>query len=469
MMKSFLHSKKGVALIAVLWAVAVMGVITMLLSRQSNLSLKINRNVMQSSQAMLLAEAGVYRAIGELVVDAESTTSDSRNESWFDNQSMFMDIQLGDGVFRLVHPNLETVNSSHYGIMDECSKININVAAKAQLMQLEMMTEEIADAVLDWRDDDSQPQPMGAENQYYNGLTEPYNAKNGLFDSVEELLLVKGVTIDLLYGEDINQNGALDAPENDGADHYPNDNSDGTLRRGWYPYLTIYSYEKNVDGSGAGRLNLNDANKEAMQEKFNGILEENEIDSIIAAREQNNFQSVGDLLDVQLTTQTSGGENNNGRGRNNGGENRGNNRNNNRGGNNNRNQNQGKLSPDKVKQIIDKVTISGESNLTGRINLNTAPESVIKTLLTENPDVVTNIIQERTNKGAFDSIGDLLDVNGVTEDIFKRIANNVCVKSSVFSVRSIGYMPKTSAYKEVMALIDRGVDPPQIRYWKVLR
>lgn len=434
-----ISNKKAVALIAVLWAVVVMGTITLLLSRQSNLSLKINRNVMHSSQAMLLAEAGVHRAIAELVFDAENSTNDNQSEIWFDSQDSFYDQELGDGVYRLVHPDMETVNAQHYGIMDECSKLNINVVTKAQLMQLELMTEEIAEAIIDWRDEDSDQQPMGAEDAYYNGLTEPYNAKDGLYDSVEELLLVKGVTTGLLYGEDFNQNGALDTPENDGADHYPNDNSDGTLRRGWYPYLTVYSYAPNVDGEGESRINLNDASEDDLKEKFNGVLEENEIQSIVSARDENNFESIGDLFDVQLTAQNSGGGNN------------------------------GELSSDKVKQILDQVTISGEDRLSGRINLNTASEIVIKTLFPDNPEVVTKITEARNQEGGIESFSDLFDINEFTEDLFKQVANQICLKSSTFKVRSIGYLPDTGSYKEVSALIDRGMDPPEIRYWKVIR
>ncbi len=443
------HSSNGIALIAVLWVVAVMGTITLLYSRQTNLSLKINRNVMKTSQAMMLAEAGVHYAIGELMLDAETNGYDSRNDTWFDNQSLFYDVSLGEGVFRLVHADLEEVNAEHYGIMDESAKLNINVATKQQLMQLEFAEEDVVEAILDWRDENDDQRPLGAENMYYNGLSEPYNAKNGKFDSLDELLLVKGMTVDILYGEDVNQNGTLDVPENDGADNFPNDNSDGKLRRGWRPYLTFYSYEENVDLEGNSRINLNDADKEAMQSQLGEVLDETDIDSIIAARDENNFESIGDLFDVQLTVQTSSG--NNGRG----------------GGNN---QNQETLDSGKIKQILDQVTVSGEDKLWGRININTAPKTVLQCLLPENPDAVEGIIEYReSGEQAFDSLADLLEVDGIDEDTFKDLVNDISIKSSVFSVRSIGYLQQSQAYKEVSALIDRGENLPQIRYWKVIR
>ena len=68
-------------------------------------------------------------------------------------------------------------------------------------------------------------------------LDQPYRCKNGPLDSIEELLLVKGVTMGLLFGNDRNRNGVLDPDEDDGS---------GVLDRGWAAYLTIHSREQNV-------------------------------------------------------------------------------------------------------------------------------------------------------------------------------------------------------------------------------
>src|SRR6185295_13171549 len=51
----------------------------------------------------------------------------------------------------------------------------------------------IVDGILDWVDRDDNPHVNGAESDYYQGLTPPYNAKNGPFDDISELLLTKGV------------------------------------------------------------------------------------------------------------------------------------------------------------------------------------------------------------------------------------------------------------------------------------
>ena len=61
--------------------------------------------------------------------------------------------------------------------------------------------EEIVDAILDWRDADHIKRLNGAERDYYRSAR-GYDPKDGFFDSVQELLLVKGVTADLFYGID---------------------------------------------------------------------------------------------------------------------------------------------------------------------------------------------------------------------------------------------------------------------------
>jgi general secretion pathway protein K len=52
----------------------------------------------------------------------------------------------------------------------------------------------VADAVVDWLDNDDVPRVGGAESPYYSGLPYPYRAKNDLFDTVDEVRLVRGVT-----------------------------------------------------------------------------------------------------------------------------------------------------------------------------------------------------------------------------------------------------------------------------------
>jgi type II secretory pathway component PulK len=153
-----------------------------------------------------------------------------------------------------------------FGITPETSKLNLNTATDEQLSRLftplllEMGLENAADivnAILDWRDGDSTTRQGGAENDYYNTLRPPFNAKNNRFDTVEELLLVKGVTAAILFGEDVNRNGILDSNEDDGETTYPvYDNADGVLNRGIAPFLTVFARDIETALDNKPRINL---------------------------------------------------------------------------------------------------------------------------------------------------------------------------------------------------------------------
>src|SRR5437016_5100006 len=130
-----------------------------------------------------------------------------------------------------------------FGVIDEAGKINLNALMKLDssgkilhdvLLNLPNMTEDIVNCIIDWMDADDDPQPNGAESDYYQNLPNPYRPKNGPLDTLEELLYVKGVTPELLYGNDRNRNGILDPDEDDGS---------GTLDPGWQAYLTVATRE----------------------------------------------------------------------------------------------------------------------------------------------------------------------------------------------------------------------------------
>ena len=59
------------------------------------------------------------------------------------------------------------------------------------------------DAIIDWLDydDGDAEEPEGAESEYYLGLESPYACKNGPMTCIEELLLIKGITPELYFGD----------------------------------------------------------------------------------------------------------------------------------------------------------------------------------------------------------------------------------------------------------------------------
>jgi len=153
-----------------------------------------------------------------------------------------------------------------FSLVDETSKLNLNTATLEMLEMLPRMTPELAAAIIDWRDSDSNVTQGGAESETYMRLQPPYNCKNAPFETVDELRLVYGATLDILYGEDTNLNGALDFNENDGSVSLPDDNRDSRLDPGIFEYVTVYTRQPT-----AGRVNLTTGGNQLrglLQQKF---------------------------------------------------------------------------------------------------------------------------------------------------------------------------------------------------------
>jgi general secretion pathway protein K len=154
-----------------------------------------------------MAEGGVQRAVTELIYKqdarvqqvrktllSQEASSDNNNKEW-----------VADG---RSYPLLFNQGTCDIRIMSEAGKLNINLVSEATLRkiigQLGLEGEArdvVVDSILDWRDPDDFSRLNGAENDYYQSLKEPYYSKNGNLDSIEELLLVRGVTPDLYYGK----------------------------------------------------------------------------------------------------------------------------------------------------------------------------------------------------------------------------------------------------------------------------
>ncbi len=444
--------RNGFVLIAVLWVVIFVGLIGLGFHNTSFLELKMTRNLLEQTRAQAMADSGVQRAIAELRSDESENKWDSLKDTWADNSVAFQEAEVTDGSYFTVYKDsLKNDGRPGYGLVDEESKININTVDEKTLLRLPGMTQERVDALLDWRDGDDNARSSGAESSYYLELPDPYSPRNGPFSTLDELLLVKGFDRKYVLGEDWNGNGVLDPAENDGEKNAPPDNADGKLDRGPLRYMTLWSYDKNQDGDGKQRININKAEENDLKERLGSDLSDSEIKAVIKFREdkktggekrgnneggsgekrregeQNAFENIADLMNASV-------------------------------------------SKEKFIAVSDKITVTDDKVLPGRINVNTAPKEVLQCLFSkEQESLVEKIIDRREKQGAFEKIGDLLNVSGVEVDVFKRIEPHLCVRSNVFSMRSLGYREKSKALALTEAIIDRGAAPVAVKYWRNLR
>ncbi len=199
-----MKKKRASVLISTLWVLSFLSVFAVNLAYTTRNQLHYARHLQNRVKAYYLAKAGIEKAISEVISDADGKM-DGFNDSWANNEELFKDKPFGEGFvtisYQLQVESGEDESMTIYGVMDESSKININSAPVEVLSTLmervgEATVDEstnIAGAIQDWRDADIVVTLGGAENKYYQGLDIPYECKDGRFQVLEELLLVKGM------------------------------------------------------------------------------------------------------------------------------------------------------------------------------------------------------------------------------------------------------------------------------------
>ncbi len=201
------RQQKGMALVLVLWILMLLTVLAFEFSLMTRTEAKVTLNQRESMEAYYLARAGIYKAIAELSRPVIREPDDEEED--FTNLNSLPDAEpleapwMTDG-----RPYQVTLGNgtAEVRIFDEGGKININEANGSTLrelfstLRLDRGISGMVDPILDWRDLDSIYHRNGAEDIYYLALPEPYHAKNGPFDTMDELLWVKGMTADMFYG-----------------------------------------------------------------------------------------------------------------------------------------------------------------------------------------------------------------------------------------------------------------------------
>lgn len=256
----------------------------------------------QNIQAKWLVDAGIDVARVHLLQPHEQRMSaggDYDNPTIFQAANVITDPNPNlTGNFTLIAPNLDSDGFTagfRYGLEDESSRLNLNSlviadtyatnGGREMLMSLPGMTVDIADAIMDWIDEDDDTREFGAEFDYYQSLGSPYEPNNGPFNTVEELLLVRGVVPELLFGADINRNGQIDTHEEPArqrvqellslANSTSGDEvlNTGSLDRGWSAYLTLYSQENNLNINGEPRININSDDLQTLHQDLSAVFD----------------------------------------------------------------------------------------------------------------------------------------------------------------------------------------------------
>jgi general secretion pathway protein K len=381
-----------VVLILAVFAVVLLTVLVVGITAAVRVELLASRSGVGRMQSLYLAQAGLNEARAILVYDDQ--TLDALTDDWGPDAETTLDqpLEAGEGFYQV-------------RVSDACGRIDINEADFTALAGL-TGDEAVAAAIIDWRDgDDAVVTPEGAEASYYLNLPYPYRPRNGPFQTVGELLLVRGVTPGMFFG--------------------------GGGQRGLADLVTVESLSPNTDASGNSRMNLNSFSnwgEEAFQNyvktKLAVALTDYETNSI--------FQGLSQLVDAGLDGYTSLAQLVTAAG----------------------------LDPGRVAQIIDYFTVEQDHVLRGKVNLNTAPLEVIAALPGSSEGLAEAVIvrrQEEPFRSPGDAMAFLMEQPGGL-GLFQQMIDRITTKSSSFLVEAMGWTNTGRSYRTVSALMRRGQD-----------
>lgn len=191
--------EKGIALMIVLWIMVLLIVMILAFSVMVRTEVFSTITFKEQLENKYLAEAGLQRAMLEIIYrNANINNTIHKDElAVYSTDGTFHQGKMDEGYYR-------------FAIADESGKININLLTDASGIILNNLlvnlgveknrADMIVDSLLDWKDADDLHRLHGAENDYYMSLPKPYKCKDANFDNLEELLLVQGVTQEILYG-----------------------------------------------------------------------------------------------------------------------------------------------------------------------------------------------------------------------------------------------------------------------------
>ena len=423
------NSEKGSVLIIVLWIAIGLVSIALYFANSMTYELRASDNRVGGLAADLAIE-GAARYVGYVLQNFATNGAVPTT-----NEFACAAVPIGDAKFWLIGRDTNGQNVTGqtdvgptFGLVDEGAKLNLNTANTNVLSYLPDMTMDFADAILDWRGTN------GTVSLDYATLG--YVPKYAPFETVDELRLVYGATVDQLAGDDLNRNGVLDANEKDST-------GTGELNCGLFEYTTVYSREPNFHSDGTQLTNVNTATGSQLSALFQGAGISSA--TTIATNLYRNIHStpggvntVNGNLDLALRCRNLG------------------------------------MGTADFARISDDITTSTNAYFRGRINVNTASAEVMTALFmglnvdeqTASGAAQTLITYREQNPNNLGSIAWMIDALGNNHLAITGLVrgNYVTTKSFQFTADIAAVGPFGRGYRRVKFIFDISDGTPKILY-----
>ena len=185
------RGEKGFALLIVLWIMVLITIVAFEISLNSRQEVNITRNYKKYASINHGARSATANFINYILTNSK----DNELMDFKENEKKVFYQKLNDCSVIIT-------------MIDEGSKLDINTVKPNDLMKVfgnigveDETARAIIDCIYDWMDSDDLHRLNGAEDEYYESLTIPYEAKDEPLGNIFELLLVKGITPEMFYGE----------------------------------------------------------------------------------------------------------------------------------------------------------------------------------------------------------------------------------------------------------------------------
>ena len=443
-------SRSGTVLIVTLWIVFILASLVIVLARAMRVEAIASANEVAAIQAAAVQRGAEHYVLALLEQQKDLALTLS--------EDYFQAVSVGDGCFWIVRPDFGDPSLPLWGLVDEASKVNLNSAPVTVLELLPWMSEETAAAIIDWRDTDETITAFGAESEQYAALPKPYYCKNSPLETVEELLLIRGFTKDILYGaaEPIDQSsdpatqfnamqpgaqspltgiGGGSSRSSAAARQQQNNspitgitsNNDWSLTHGLYDYVTIYSSEpaSATSSTGEARINVN-----TQQQQTADYLSQTLGASRAAAlrtriRPQPQFRNIFDFY------RRSG------------------------------------MTLEEFQKVAPRLTAAGTQARKGLINITTAPREVLLCLSGLDENDVEAIIGRRSTLTEADFSNPAWVVEALPQKAVN-IGNLITTSAYQFSADIVAVSPGGRAFKRCRIVVDTTTSPAKIVFRKDL-
>lgn len=452
--KSICRERRASVLVIVLWIAFGLVALALYFADSMNFELRASDNRV-SSQAANQAIEGAARYVNYLLTTQIQSGSNGCFPTLFDYQCQA--VPVGDAHFWLIGRDTNVVTGPGtvcFGLVDEASKLNLNTAPSNAIIWLPRMTVDMTQAILDWRDTNA----TGPTVTYYAMQQPAYQCKSDPFETVDELRMLYGSSMDILVGEDINRNGVLDPDETD-------DNQNNMADPGVVEYFTVYSREPNTNSDGSAKLNIANLTA-AAQGQLRTMLSTN----LGTSRAAEVLQRLGIVAAGGGGNGQTGGQR--GGGQTGGGQTGG-------GGAPtpapslrftsplNFFQRSG-MTTAEFAQVATNLTTTTGSFIQGRININTASLAVLTCLLQGDASAAQTLINYRlSNPNNLNSIGWVIDALGQnfgTDLQTLEAGDYITTQTYQFTADIAALGPHGRGYRRVKFVFDTSTGTPQIVY-----